>query len=415
MNIQYSFDTPLFFDHNPRMIKRHLEDKIRKTAKKYPVLTITGPRQSGKTTLAKMAFPKYQYISLEDPEIRHIAQTDAKDFFKRYTKHVIIDEAQRVPDIFSYIQTIVDDDPIDGRFILTGSEQFLMDERISQSLAGRTAIFKLFPFSLSEINGMKLNAYWAGGKIEKRIKPSSDLFETIFKGFYPRIYDKNLDPSRWYKEYYDTYISRDVRQMLNVGDLKTFETFMKLLAGRSGQLLNLSSLGNDAGVTHTTARRWLSILQASYIVNTLAPYYKNFGKRMIKSPKLYFLDCGLLCSLLNVRSPDDIMAHPLRGQIFETFAYSEITKCFVHGGEPAPLYFWQDSRRNEIDILIDLGIKLPAVEIKSGTTINEDFFKNLYHWQKITDIPDKDTSLIYGGNEYSSYKGTQIIPWYGIS
>jgi len=259
----------------PVMIKRHLENTLIKISKKYPVITITGPRQSGKTTLAKAAFSTYRYVSLEDPEQRRLAQSDPRGFFDRYDKYVIIDEVQKAPDLFSYIQTLVDDNPLDGRFVLTGSEQFLMDKNISQSLAGRTAIFKLLPFSLSEITGSKLNGYWSGKNLKKTKAPSKSLFEIIYQGFYPRIHDKHLDPSRWYREYFETYVSRDVRQMLNVGDLKAFETFIKLLAGRSGQLLNLSSLGNDAGITHTTAKRWLSILEASYIVSILTPYYKN--------------------------------------------------------------------------------------------------------------------------------------------
>lgn len=397
------------------MIKRHLEKTLKNLSKKYPVLTLTGPRQSGKTTLAKMAFPKHRYISLEDPTERELAQDDPREFFRRYDKYIIIDEAQKAPDLFSYIQTLVDEDPIDGRFILTGSEQFLMNEKISQSLAGRTAILKLLPFSMSELNNAKPNKYWLNQKLVRKREPCQDLFEVIFKGFYPRIYDKKLEPIRWYKEYYNTYVSRDLRQLLNVGDLKTFEVFTKLLAGRSGQLLNLTSLGNDAGVSHTTAKRWISILRASYIIDILTPYYKNFGKRIIKSPKIYFLDPGLLCSLLNIRKHEDIAIHPLKGQIFETYVYSEIVKSFTHVGDTPPLYFWQDLQRYEVDVVIDHGLKLPGVEIKSGTTLNEDFFKNLHRWQNITKLSEKESSLIYGGNEYLVYKGIQVIPWYGVS
>ncbi len=301
------------------------------------------------------------------------------------------------------------------RFILTGSEQFLLDERISQSLAGRTAILRLLPFSLSELNGSEINPYWKTQVLLKKEPCHLDLNSVLFNGFYPRIHDKKLYPSRWYGEYYDTYVSRDLRQLLNVGDLKTFETFIKLLAGRSGQLLNMSSLGNDAGVSHTTVKRWVSILQTSYIIDVLHPYYKNFGKRAIKSPKIYFLDSGLLCSLLQIKIPDDISFHPLRGQIFETFVYSEIVKTFTHAGEKPPLYFWQDSQKNEVDVIIDRGTTLPGVEIKAGMTLNDDFFTNLRRWQIITNASERDTSLVYGGNDYATWKGNQVIPWHGVS
>ncbi len=397
------------------MIKRHIESQLKKLATQYPVITLTGPRQSGKTTLAKMAFPTYTYISMEDPMERALAQTDPKEFFYRYNSHIIIDEVQQVPDLFSYIQTLVDEDPIDGRFILTGSEQFLMDQKISQSLAGRTAILKLLPLSLSELYPSQINDYWKNQQLVKKNVPQERLFEVIFNGFYPRIHDKQLNPTKWYMDYYDTYISRDVRQLLNVGDLKSFGIFIKLLAGRSAGLLNLTSLGNDAGVSQPTAKRWLSILQTCYIIDILYPYYNNFGKRMIKAPKVYFLDSGLLCTLLNIRQSEDIMIHPLRGQIFETYVYSEMMKTFTHCGESSPLYFWQNSQKKEVDMVIDLGTVLHAVEIKSGMSIQDDFFTNLYMWQKITHMPSSNMALIYGGDEYLRFKNVQIVPWYGIS
>lgn len=401
--------------YNYDMIKRHLEKILKRLATKYPVVTLTGPRQSGKATLAREAFPEYAYVSLEEPDTRDFAIEDPRNFLSQYSRNVIIDEVQRAPEIFSYLQADVDRDKSCGRFILTGSQNFALNEKISQSLAGRTSILKLLPFSLSELFSRKPNMYWHGGVNERVTRPPAELFETIFTGFYPSVHDMRLEPDRWYREYFETYASRDVRNMLNIGDLKSFEIFMRLLAGRTGQPVNFTSLGDDAGVSHTTARRWLSILEASYLIHILPPFFRNFGKRQIKTPKIYFLDCGFLCSLLRIRSPEDIISHPLRGAIFETFVFGEIHKCFYNLGEDSPIYFWRGLSGVEIDLLIDSGKMILPVEIKSGQTMTDDFFKNLKEWSKFSQTRVSKAVLVYGGNEYQKRGDVNVVPWYGVS
>jgi len=284
------------------MLKRTLEKKLKKAAKQYPVVTLTGPRQSGKTTLVKMAFPDYEYLSLEEPDHRAFAIEDPRGFLSQFSEKVILDEIQRAPDLFSYIQTIVDTKDISGQFILTGSQNFLLLQKVSQSLAGRCAVLHLLPFSLSELNQRRpLPIDSIGRQLPGKNRFLNEkLSSVLFKGFYPRIHDKSLEPIDWLGNYFQTYIERDVRDVLNVGDLETFSRFVRLCAGRSGQLLNLSSLANDCGITHTTSKRWISILETSFIVFLLRPHYKNFSKRLIKSPKLYFLDTGLLSYLLRI-------------------------------------------------------------------------------------------------------------------
>lgn len=397
------------------MINRFLENSLKKSSKKYPIVTVTGPRQSGKTTLAKQAFPKYTYISLEDPDNRSFAEEDPRGFLAEYDKYVIFDEIQRVPELFSYIQTTVDEKPINGRFILTGSQQFLLNEKISQSLAGRSAILRLLPFSLAELMTRNTQNYWKSNILSFTNPPRKNLYHYIFNGFYPRIYDKNLDPRQWYRDYFETYATRDVRSLINVGDLKSFEQFLRLLAGRSGQLLNLSSLGNDSGVSHTTAKRWISILEASYLIYVLPPYFKNFRKRIIKSPKIYFLDPGLLCFLLRINNQKDIAMHPQRGAIFETYIFSELYKSFSHQGFEPPLYFWRDRSGNEIDFLVDHGTHALPIEAKAGKTISSDFLRSIIGWLDLPGNPQKEGVLIYAGDSFSKRQNIQIVPWYAIS
>jgi len=380
------------------MIKREISEIVFNSANKYPVISITGPRQSGKTTLAKMCFPEYSYVSLENPDLKEFAITDPKRFLKNFNKFVIIDEAQKVPHLFSYIQTVVDESKIMGQFILTGSQNFLLSSNISQSLSGRARIIKLLPFSIGEI------------KNNFNIK---DIDSLIFTGCYPPIYDRNIEPEIWFADYIETYIERDVRNIKNIQNLILFQKFLKLCAARVGQLLNLNSIASEVGISHNTARDWLTILEASYIVFTLQPYFENFGKRIVKQPKLYFFDTGLVCALLGIENPSQLSLHYLRGNIFENFIISEYLKSRFNSGKKNNSFFWRDRYKNEIDLLIHKGNKLIPVEIKSGETINESFFKNLKKWEKISNLKN-DKYLIYGGDMEFNYGDIKVISWKNI-
>ena len=397
------------------MIRRILCDKLKKAAVSFPVVTLTGPRQSGKTTLVKEVFHGYDYQSLELPDVREFAREDPRGFLKQFDWPVILDEVQRVPDLLSYIQVFVDEDSGHmGRFILTGSQNFLLLQSISQSLAGRSAILRLLPFSMAELMGRDPLQVDTLGQDAPRgcTPPKTTLWDTLFTGFYPRIHDKNLNPRDWLAGYYQTYVERDVRDLLNVGDLEAFGRFVRLCAGRCGQILNLSALASDCGITHTTARRWLSVLEASFIVILLRPHHKNFGKRLIKSPKLYFLDVGLLCYLLRVHSPDELFHRAERGAIFESFVVSELYKNFTHRGEEPSVYFWRDRGGHEIDIILDLGERLIPVEVKSAQTIASDFFSDLRYWKKISGETDAPAALVYGGDSAFKRSGIAIYPWF---
>jgi uncharacterized protein len=396
------------------MIRRTLESTLESVARQYPVVTLTGPRQSGKTTLVRAVFPGHEYVSLEEPDVREYALADPRGFLGQFAGSVILDEAQRAPDLFSYIQTLVDRDDAPGRYVLSGSQNFLLLRSISQSLAGRSAILHLLPLSLSELQGRApLPLADLGREIpgERREIPSASLMEILFRGFYPRIYDKGLDPSVWYSGYYQTYVERDVREILNVGDLESFGRFVRLCAGRNGQLLNLTSLGNDCGISHSTASRWLSILEASFLVLLLRPYHANFGKRLIKSPKLYFLDTGLLCYLLRIQSPEDLRLHASRGSIFESFVISELVKSFLHQGRDPDVYFWRDSSGHEIDAVIDRGSERSAVEIKSAETVVPDFFAGLDFWRNLVGEPEAPAALVYGGDRSFRRGGVTVYSW----
>lgn len=395
------------------MIRRALLPVLRRAAEQYPVVTLTGPRQSGKTTLARTAFPRHRYVSLEDPDDARFAREDPRGFLHQFTGSVILDEVQRTPDLFSYIQTIVDEREKPGRFILSGSQNFLLLEKVSQSLAGRCAILHLLPFSMSELQGRRPLAVSQLGRTvpRQRTRPAPDLVDVLFRGFYPRIHDKGLEPRQWLRGYYQTYVQRDVRSILNVGDLEVFGRFIRLCAGRNGQILNLSSLGADCGVTHTTARRWVSILEASFLILMLRPHHRNFSKRMIRSPKLYFLDTGLLCYLLGIRSPEEIHGHASRGAIFESLIVSELLKNRLHQGEEGDLYFWRDSAGHEIDLVLDLGSSLTPIEIKSGMTVASDFFQGLDYWRKLSGLPNAPGVLVYAGDRAYRRQGIVVHPW----
>lgn len=345
---------------------------------------LTGPRQSGKTTLAKAALPDKEYISLESPENREYALTDPKGFLAQYKKGVIIDEAQRAPELFSYIQGIVDGTKKKGLFILTGSQNFQLLNTINQSLAGRTAILKLLPFSISEI---------------LRAVKKMELNDLLLKGFYPRIYDQKLDPYHALSFYFETYIQRDVRSLIRVKDLSLFEKFVRLCAGRVGCLLNLSNLGNEVGVSHTTAREWLSILEASYIVFLLPPYHKNFNKRITKSPKLYFYDVGLAAYLLGIETVNQMQRDPLRGNLFENLVVIDTLKQRFEQVKASNLSFFRDTNGNEVDLILTSGNDLHAIEIKSGQTITNDFFKGINYFKAIRKSEVVKTRIIYGGDK----------------
>ncbi|MFW5635797.1 MAG: ATP-binding protein [Thermodesulfobacteriota bacterium] len=379
------------------MIEREAASKALKLASQYPVLTITGPRQSGKTTLCRMIFGDKAYVSLEDVDERGFARSDPRGFLNRFPEGAIIDEVQRAPDLLSYIQTIVDENRKDGFFILTGSQQFELLESISQSLAGRTAMLKLMPFTLTEAYGPDIS--------------NVSLEKMLYTGLYPRIFDKGLDPTEAMSFYVNTYVERDLRMLINVKDLSKFEIFLKLCAGRTGQILNMTSLGNDCGVNHATVKSWLSVLEASYIVKLMRPYYRNFNKRLVKSPKLYFWDTGLAAFLLDIQNEKQMATHPLKGMLFESFVASEMLKHRFNAGKTDHLYFFRDNSGNEVDLICDHGIQLDAVEIKSGQTVASDFFKGLTFLSNLTDAV-RQSYLVYGGEkQFIRGNNIQVTPW----
>lgn len=398
------------------MFKRTLSGKLSALAKKFPVVSIMGPRQSGKTTLSKKVFEDHDYVSLEEPDEREFALADPKGFLRRFSGGVILDEVQKAPDLLSYIQGIVDRENIPGRFILTGSQQFHVMEKVSQTLAGRTAIVYLLPLSLNELLGQPTpDPYEIDILPEKKKMPPFSLEDILYKGLYPRIHDRGLEPHEWLSAYYRTYVERDVRDVANIGNLDAFQRFVRLCAGRTGQLLNLSSLASDCGISHTTARHWVSILQAGFIIQLLPPHHENFSKRIIKSPKIYFLDTGLLCYLLRIREPEDIPVHPMKGAIFENFVFSEIYKAFAHRGELPPLYFWRDRTGHEVDIVIDTGKRLVPVEIKSAETIDSSFFDGLRYYISLGVPISKTGVLVHGGDALYQRENFTVRPWFQCS
>lgn len=377
------------------MIERSLTTKIQQLATKFPVVALTGPRQSGKSTLLKYIFPDYKYVSLEDLDIRSFAIADPRGFLATYNNHVIIDEAERVPQIFSYLQTHIDKLNEPGMYMLSGSRNFHLMEAIDQSLAGRVAILKLLPFSRLELH-------------EGAILPDS-IDKQIFTGFYPRIYDKGIAPIDYYPSYINTYIERDVRQILNVTNLTRFTRFLRLCAGRIGQLLNKSSLAVETGITIPTVDSWLSVLEASYITYCLEPNYKNYNKRIVKSPKLYFYDTGLACSLLGLTSADQVATHYMRGELFENLVITQFIKNSLNKGITPDLTFWRDSSGLEVDLIHTLGQDLFAYEIKSGRTFNQSYFNGLKKWSGISDTPSDHLAVVYGGESSFQTSSGQVI------
>ena len=375
------------------MIERTLASKVTSLAQKFQVITLTGPRQSGKTTLVKATFPDLPYVSLEEPDIRQIALTDPRGFLSNYPNGVILDEIQNTPELFSYVQRIVDENR-QIQFILTGSSNFLLMEKISQTLAGRTAVLHLLPFSLQEL------------------EPLADSYENlIFKGQYPRIYDRTIPPPDFYPSYIQTYVDRDVRMIKNIGDINAFIQFTQLCAGRIGQPLNNASLANDAGISPNTAKSWLSILESSYILYRLQPYHRNFNKRLIKSPKLYFYDTGVACSLLGIREQEQVNLHYMKGSLFENLILNEFIKRSYNRGENRQPYYWQDNHGKEIDCLLVNGEKVAAVEIKSGKTISTSYFENLNYWRSLTALPENQEYVVYGGDQSMQTSAGTLISW----
>ena len=364
------------------LIKRELHGPLLRVARHYPVVVVTGPRQSGKTTLVKMAFPKLPYFSLEDPDIRELALLDPRAFLSKVPRGAILDEIQRVPNLPSYLQGLVDQKRGKIKFILTGSHQFEVMERVSQSLAGRSVLVKLLPFSLQELDQMKRDM---------------SLIQYIYHGFYPRIHDKKLNPTEAYRNYFETYIERDLRQMINVKDLRQFRKFVKLCAGRIGQIFVADHLANEVGVSIPTINAWVSILEASFIVFFLEPYYENIGKRLIKSPKLYFTDVGLASYLLGIESGTQVDRDPLWGSLVENLTVCELFKKRFNVGKDSRLYFYRDSNLNEVDVIFQRGRSLTPVEIKAAQTFNQGFLKNIHYFMKLFPNRAKKAYVVYSG------------------
>ena len=411
-NTGFRFDTIAEKHYQSNMIRRTLAEVVLESSKKMPIVTLIGPRQSGKTTLARTVFADKAYFSLENPVNREAARMDPVGLLARFPDGVIFDEVQRAPDLLSYIQEAVDEDDRAGRFVLTGSQNFLMMQTVSQTLAGRTSLFTLLPFSLRELEEAPDIDPRTPRAIVDPLEPSATIWETLWTGLYPRIHDRGLDPQRWLADYHRTYVERDVRDVLRVMDLDGFERFVRLAAAHTGQELNYAALASDAGVSQPTARQWITTLRVSSLVTLLPPHHKNYRKRLRKRPKLHFLDTGLVCYLLGIHSPQVLRNHPLRGAIFESFVVSELTKAFVHRGMEAPLYHWRDATGHEIDVIIDLGDRLVPVEVKSAATLGAHVFKGLHWWTAIPTNPAEGGLLVHGGTACHEQAGYSVRPWW---
>ncbi len=381
------------------MIERDITPLLVSLFKQYPFVTVTGPRQSGKTTLCRIAFPDLEYVNLEAPDAREFAESDPRAFLAQFSDGAIIDEIQRVPALLSFLQVIGDEAGRNGMFVLTGSEQFLLSAAISQSLAGRTALLRLLPFSLAE---------------RRRAGASNAIDDIIYSGFYPRIHDQGLDPIQALGDYFETYVERDVRQLSEIRNLSNFRRFVRLCAGRVGQLVNLSSLGSDAGVSHTTVRQWLNVLETSYIIFQLQPFHANIRKRLIKSPKLYFYDVGLASYLIGIEHPRQIATHPLRGFLFENAVIAETLKHRFNRGRQANVSFYRDAQGLECDLLYETGYGYGAIEIKSGATVSSSYFDALNRVAEL--VPDVNAkAVVYGGARRQSRSDAEVATLNGLS
>lgn len=366
------------------MISRHATKKLLQLASQFKAVAVIGPRQSGKTTLVKSLFPAKPYVSLEDPDTRTYALEDPRGFLANYPNGAVFDEVQRTPELFSYLQGILDNNENPGQFILTGSNNFLLQQNISQSLAGRVAYLQLLPFTLGELYGG-----------ERQDVPASD--QVLLEGMYPPIHDRKIAPRDWYANYIRTYVERDVRQIKNISDLIVFERFMRLLAGRTGQELNMTSLAIEVGIDTKTIQSWIGILESSFIIFLLRPHFRNYNKTITKRPKVYFHDTGLICSLLGISTVDHLKAHPLKGSLFETLAVSELVKKRTNSGKEINLFYWRDKTGHEVDVIIDEGLTLLPIEIKSGKTVHQQFFKNLLYWLRLSG--NESGVILYGGEQ----------------
>jgi predicted AAA+ superfamily ATPase len=379
------------------MIPRHASETLLRLARGFPIVAITGPRQSGKTTLAKWVFKDKPYVSLENPDEREFAQTDPKRFLARFANGAILDEVQRCPELLSWLQGLVDERGLMGDFVLTGSAQFELMQGITQSLAGRVARVELLGLSAAEL-------------LDAKRLPGT-LAETLFLGGYPALFDRPVLPQDWFANYIATYVERDVRQLIAVKDASQFQSFVKMCAARTGQLLNLASLGADCGISAVTAKHWISVLESSYVVMLLKPHHRNFGKRLVKSPKLYVLDVGLAAWLMGIRDPASLDTHAARGALFETWAVSELYKDCLNKGETPALYFWRDSTGNEVDVIVETAAGLKSIELKSGSTFASDWLENLNKWKKLSSESQHTPQLVYGGDESYERDGTQVWSW----
>ncbi len=378
------------------MKPRDIQCELAASAAEYPAVTIFGPRQSGKTTLAQNQFSHLPYFSFEDPDIRLRAQQDPRSFLNEIAQGAILDEVQRVPDIISYLQGVIDNDPTPGKFILTGSHQPLIHQSITQSLAGRTAILELLPFSINE-----LKAYH---------RPEQSAFRHILCGFYPRLHENSLNPERFYKAYLSTYVERDIRMLINLKDLTRFENFLRLLAGRTGQIVNHSSLASDTGVSSTTIKNWISILKACYILFELPPYFSNISKQVIKSPKLFFTDTGLASYLLNLRTVEQVERDPLRGNLFENLLIIDQVKKLLNAGRRPQLFFYRDSHGHEVDLIIPDGRKLIPIEIKSAATFRPEFIRGIKNFKKtVGDDRCSSGQIWYNGSTMHEFKRVRVL------
>ena len=377
------------------MQKRTIQPALDSLAAKYPVVTVTGPRQSGKTTLCRMAYPDRKYVNLEAPDERQFAIDDPRGFLAECSSGAVLDEIQRVPDLVSYLQQVIDEDPAPGRFILTGSQQFNIREALSQSLAGRTGLLTLMPFDWQEIQSFQ---------------SVSQTDRLILHGFYPRLHHMGISPTQAMADYFETYVQRDVRQIVQIRNAEAFERFVRLCAGRIGQLLNLNSLGNDAGVSHTTAREWISILEASYIIFQLPPWHASISKRLVKTPKLYFWDVGLASYLLGLQEEKQVSRDPLRGSLFENMVVAELFKQCYHQGKRPRFYFCRDSTGNEVDVVIERGHDLALIEIKAGQTVNRAYFQGLDRFKNVLGERIKGGLVVYGGGKAQRRSAWEVWP-----
>jgi hypothetical protein len=378
------------------MIPRALAPKLAEMRSKFPVIFLTGPRQSGKTTLLKNQFPDLPYFSMEEPDIRGLALSDPRGFLSNVPKGAILDEVQRTPELFSYIQSIADN-ARDVCFVLSGSQNFLLSGQVSQSLAGRVSVQKLLPLSFAELKAAGLGY------------PTVE--NLLFQGGFPRMFDRSIAPADFFPSYIETYVQRDVRLLKNIADLDQFVRFMGLCAGRCGQILNIQSLANDAAISPNTVKAWLSILQASYVVFMLQPWHENFNKRIVKTPKMYFYDTGLVCSLLGLHTRQDVLNHHLKGALFENFVVLEMMKQHWNAGLPMNAWFWQDKSGKEIDLLLQQGTAMLAIEVKSGQTFNTAYLQNLIYWQNLAQSKPEHCSVVYGGDQSFQTSNGSLIAW----